>query len=61
MSGLGGRIVHRQHSVGDPLRRVGDGCEHDATQDGKRQQAESAPENLPEEMERERQQAIWAT
>ena len=55
---LGGRIVHREHGVGEALGGVGDRGEHGAPEDRQREQAHTAPEELPEEMEGEGQKTV---
>src|SRR5205807_761017 len=55
---LGGRIVHREHGVGEALGGVGDRGEHGAPEDRQREQAHTAPAELPEEMEGEGQKTV---
>ncbi len=50
--------IDREDGVGQSLGGVGDGREYGAAEDGEDDQAETAPEKLPEEVEGERQEPI---
>ena len=52
---FGGRVVHRQNGVGQALRGIGNRGEHRAAEHREDQQSQTAPEELPEEVQRERQ------